>query len=353
MNTDMNKDMNKDLYEILGITKTASEKDIKKAYRSLAFEYHPDKNTSINAKDKFKEISEAYEVLADTQKKELYDKYGYDYIKEENYSEINPLDLFRSLFNVDFTKQMKGNVFMFSDLSSCPFGKIEYKMNHNIECSLEELYHGTKKEFSIKHKTKNGLLKTTKYIINIKRGSKQGDNIIVKEGGNYIPELSITEDLVIQVIELKDDIYQRKMDDLYIEKHISLVESLCGCQLQIDHFGESLDITLNDIIKPNTLYQVFNKGMPIKKEIDDNSLKDSSIMDDEDKDYGNLIIDLIIDFPDSLSEKVIHDLKQIFDYEQNTNKDALIAYYYKDKEEIVKELMNESEEDSDMGCIQQ
>ena len=93
--------------------------------------------------------------------------------------------------------------------------------------------------------------------------------------------------------------------------------------------------------------------MPIKRETDENSLKDSSITNEEDKDYGNLIIDLIIDFPESLSETVIRDLKQIFEYEQNIKKDALIAYYYKDKEEIVKELMNESEEDNEMGCIQQ
>lgn len=350
----MNQDSNKDLYKILGITREASEKDIKKAYRALAFEYHPDKNISIQAQEKFKEISEAYDILSNIDKKKSYDMYGYESIKNGgNYPEINPLDLFQSLFNVDFTKQMKGNVFMFSDLSSCPFGKIDHKMNYEIKCSLEELYHGTKKEFSIKHKTKNGLLKTTKYIINIKKGSKQGDNIIVKEGGNYIPELSITEDLVIQVLELKNKTYQRKKDDLYIEKHISLVESLCGCQLQIDHFGEVLDITITDIIKPNTLYQVFNKGMPIKKDIEENSLKDSSIGDEEDKDYGNLIIDLIIDYPDSLSENVIHDLKQIFEYEQNIKKDSLVAYYYKDKEEIVKEFMNESEEENEMGCIQQ
>jgi DnaJ-class molecular chaperone len=350
----MNQDTNKDLYKILGITKAASEKDIKKAYRALAFEYHPDKNSSVEAQDKFKELGEAYGILSSAEKRKAYDMYGYESIKNGgNYPDINPLDLFQSLFNVDFTKQMKGNVFMFSDLSSCPFGKIEHKMNYEIECSLDELYHGTKKEFSIKHKTKNGLLKTTKYIINIKRGSAQGDNIIVKEGGNYIPELSITEDLVILVVELKDDIYQRKKDDLYIEKHITLVEALCGCQLQMDHFGDILDIALNGIIGPNKLYQVFNKGMPIKKETDESSLKDSSITDEEEKDYGNLIIDLIIDFPASFSESQIQDLKNTFKYEKNIKGDSLVAYYYKDKEEIVKDFMNESEEDNEMGCIQQ
>ena len=345
--------MNKDLYEVLGITKNASEKDIKKAYRKLAFEYHPDKNTSEEAQQIFTEIGEAYEILSNKEKKNMYDTYGYESIKEHNFSAVNPLDLFKSLFNVDFTQHVKGNVFMFSDLSSCPFGRIDYKMNYNIECSLEELYHGTKKEFSIKHVNRNGLMKNTKYIINIKKGSAQGDNIIVKEGGNYIPELSITEDLVIQVIELKNEKWQRKKNDLYIEKHISLIESLCGCQFELDHFGDTLNIRIDDIIKPNTMYQVYNKGMPIKKEIDENSLQDSN-NELEEKDFGNLIIDLIIDYPDNLDEEQIEKLKSIFEYREEDKSSELIAYYYKDKEDVVKEFMNDTDEEENApDCIQQ
>lgn len=348
----MNQD--KDLYQVLGISKNASEKDIKKAYRALAFEYHPDKNNSDIAKKKFEEIGEAYEILSNTEKKELYDNYGYDMINDNNFTPLNPLDLFKSIFNVDFTQQMKGNVFMFSDLSSCSFGKLDYKMTYNVECSLEELYKGSQKEFSIKHQNKNGNIKTTKYIINIKKGSKQGDHILVKEGGNFIPELNITEDLIIQVIELKDNIFQRKKDDLYIEKNISLAESLCGCNFKINLFGEILDIEINQIIKPNTLYQVFSKGMPIKKELDDNALKNE--IDDEDnfnEDYGNLIIDLIINYPDSLSETQIDSLKDILDYKNETQNDTLVAYYYKDKKEVVKELIEENNNEDDIGCIQQ
>ena len=110
--------MNKDLYEVLGITKNATEKDIKKAYRKLAFEYHPDKNTTEEAQQIFTKIGEAYDILSNKEKKNMYDNYGYESIKENNFPTINPLDLFQSLFNVDFTQQLKGNVFMFSDLSS-------------------------------------------------------------------------------------------------------------------------------------------------------------------------------------------------------------------------------------------
>lgn len=70
--------MGKDYYDILGIQKDASEDDIKKAYRKQALRYHPDKNKSPGAEDKFKEIAEAYDVLSDPKKKDIYDRFGED-----------------------------------------------------------------------------------------------------------------------------------------------------------------------------------------------------------------------------------------------------------------------------------
>ena len=73
--------MGKDYYKILGITKTSSDDDIKKAYRKLALKYHPDKNKEPGAEEKFKEVAEAYEILSDPKKKEIYDKYGEEGLK--------------------------------------------------------------------------------------------------------------------------------------------------------------------------------------------------------------------------------------------------------------------------------
>ena len=338
----------KDLYSILGVQKSMNDSDIKKAYKKLAFQYHPDKNKSEDAETKFKDISEAYEVLSNSDKRRMYDNFGYEAISGE-IPPINPLDLFQSLFNVDFAglgEGMSSNIFVFSDLSSMPFGPLQNKMTYNLELTLEELYHGSQKEFQVQHMTQKGV-KSTKYIINIKKGSKHGDNIVVKEGGNYIPELGITEDLVIQVIEKEHPKYKRKGDDLFIEEQITLCEALCGLELSIDYLTGPLQVKIADIVNPNQMFQVFGKGMPIKHE--DKSLTDGEGMDD----YGDLIIDLQIQFPESLGDKQRGYLKKILVQLERNKKDGQLvqAYFYKDKEDVVKEMMNEEEEG--MGCIQQ
>lgn len=68
--------MGKDFYKILGIQKGANDDEIKKAYRKLALKYHPDKNKTTGAEERFKEIAEAYEVLSDKKKRDIYDQYG-------------------------------------------------------------------------------------------------------------------------------------------------------------------------------------------------------------------------------------------------------------------------------------
>ena len=74
--------MGKDYYKILGLqSHGASEEDIKKAYRKMALKYHPDKNKSAGAEEKFKEIAEAYEVLSDPKKRQVYDQYGEEGLK--------------------------------------------------------------------------------------------------------------------------------------------------------------------------------------------------------------------------------------------------------------------------------
>ena len=355
-----------DLYELLGVSRDTGNDAIKKAYKRLAFKYHPDKNVGGDGK-LFRDISEAYGILSDPGKRRIYDKFGYDCVQNDCPHDIGAVDLFSSLFNVDFSAQgegVTGNIFMFSDLSSLgpslglgqvdPFSAMKYKMIYNLDVTIEELYEGTQKDFRVPSIKISGKT-STKYIINIKKGSKNGDHIIVKEGGNYIPDQGVTEDLIIQIHELESDTWRRNGNDLFIEENITLCEALTGARINIAHLSGPLLVEISDIVKPNQMFKVSGKGMPIKTVL--NSLSDGSS-----RDYGELIIDLNIIFPSTLLPDDVRSLVKILGSESSirgsradegpsSSSLSVQAYYYKDKEDIVKELMNEEEESS--GCIQQ
>ncbi len=141
----------KDYYEILGVPKSATIADIKKAYRSLALKYHPDRVQESEkkvAEEKFKEISEAYGVLSDAQKKQTYDQYGHQGIDQNYTSE----DIFRGAdFSSVFGDAGLGDILgrMFGDQFGGGGGHARARgrdIQYETEITLEEAYSGVKKE---------------------------------------------------------------------------------------------------------------------------------------------------------------------------------------------------------------
>jgi molecular chaperone DnaJ len=143
----------KDYYEILGVPKNASKEDIKKAFRSLALKYHPDRNKSPDAEEKFKEISEAYAVLSDDEKRRMYDNYGEEGIHGK-YTEqdIFNRDIFRDLFREfgfgdfdDFFSRFFGGF--------GPFQRVETARGRDLEAvlqvTLREVAYGAEKEIEV------------------------------------------------------------------------------------------------------------------------------------------------------------------------------------------------------------
>ena len=124
----------KDYYESLGLTKGATAEDIKKAYRSLAKEWHPDKNpNNTEAEEKFKEISEAYEVLSDPDKKNKYDTYGHAKGGNGGFE--------------DFHNSAFANMFRNRQRNTVRKGE---NLNLTVKLTLEEIYSGVKKKFKYK-----------------------------------------------------------------------------------------------------------------------------------------------------------------------------------------------------------
>ena len=130
----------KDYYEILGVPRNATKEEIKRAFRQLALKYHPDRNKSPDAEEKFKEISEAYAILSDDEKRRLYDTYGHEgisgrYTTEDIFRGVNFEDLFRDL----------GFDFGFEDIFERFFGvrpgfeRGGRDLTYDLEVTLEEV----------------------------------------------------------------------------------------------------------------------------------------------------------------------------------------------------------------------
>src|SRR5579883_1777486 len=104
--------MKRDYYEILGVEKNASEDDVKRSYRKLAIQYHPDRNPgNAEAEEKFKEATEAYEVLSDTDKRARYDRFGHQGMRNNDYGHYqNTEDIF-SHFSDIFSGMGGGSIF--------------------------------------------------------------------------------------------------------------------------------------------------------------------------------------------------------------------------------------------------
>ena len=157
--------MAEDYYSILGVPKTASTDDIKRAYRDLALKYHPDRNKTKEAEEKFKVINEAYAVLGDPEKRKQYDAYGPEqfgqrYSADDIFRGFNFEDIFRDLgINVGF-----GNVGNFSSsgdifdmLFSQGFGTRSRGLDegqsilYRMDVSLEDVANGAEKEVTLRH----------------------------------------------------------------------------------------------------------------------------------------------------------------------------------------------------------
>ena len=131
----------KDYYKALGVPKDASQADIKKAFRKLALQYHPDKNPSPEAAEKFKEISAAYEVLSDPAKRETYDQFGEEGLQGSGFHASNAEDIFAQFFG--------GGMFGGGGRRGPRKGE---DINYQLAASLKELYTGKTTKIKVTRK---------------------------------------------------------------------------------------------------------------------------------------------------------------------------------------------------------
>jgi DnaJ family protein A protein 2 len=133
------------LYDRLEVSPTATDEEIKRSYKKLAMRYHPDKNPDTSESNKFKEITEAYDILSDPEKRSLYNRFGMEAYNNVASQQSNPTDIFGSMFNHPFA----------SMFNQQPHRQQQPKpQSIQIECTLEEIYTGAEKQITFERNRK-------------------------------------------------------------------------------------------------------------------------------------------------------------------------------------------------------
>nr|KYP44822.1 DnaJ isogeny subfamily B member 4 [Cajanus cajan] len=312
--------MGVDYYKLLQVDRNASDDDLKKAYRRLAMKWHPDKNPN-NKKDaeaKFKQISEAYDVLSDPQKRAVYDQYGEEGLKGQmpppgaaggfpGGSDGGPTIFGDDIFAFGRSGAGEGSANV--PRKSAP-------IERTLQCSLEDLYKGTTKKmkisrdvidasgisekclFSVEYRCNCWRPTTVEEIltIEIKPGWKKGTKITFPEKGNEQRGV-IPADLVFIIDEKPHGVFKRDGNDLVVTQKISLVEALTGYTAQLTTLdGRNLTVSSGSVISPTYEEVIKGEGMPIPK---------------EPSKRGNMRVKFNIKFPSRLTSEQKSGLKRL------------------------------------------
>lgn len=256
---------NKDYYEVLGVSKSASSSEIKQAYRKLALKWHPDRNPSKDAEGKFKEINQAYEVLADPKKKEAYDQFGHAAFEGGGFGAGGPFGGFTRTqregpFTYTYTTygggQPEGSGFEgfdfggFSDPfeifeqffgGGSPFGerRQQRRQVYQITINFLEAVRGVEKRVNIEGKEKT---------IKIPQGISNGQRIRFKEF-----------DVIVDV--RPHDKFKREGDDIYVDIPISMSTAVLGGEITVPTVEGKIQIRIHPGTQPGTLMRLRGQGI--------------------------------------------------------------------------------------------
>ncbi|KAL9272653.1 DnaJ homolog subfamily B member 13-like protein [Drosera capensis] len=318
-----------DYYNVLKVNRNATDDDLKKSYRRLAMIWHPDKSKSDNKREseaKFKQISEAYDVLSDPVKRRIYDSYGEEALKSGvvpprsasadprarrgdgngfgnagnggssfRYNARDADDIYAEFFGESNGGGggRRDRYFKTTTRNSGGGMRKGETVEKELSCCLEELYKGSKRNIRISRTitdssgflfvvqlvfldirycdsaVRSGISVRTKVEIlpiEIKPGWKKGTKVTFPEKGNEEPGV-IPADIVFVINEKPHPVFRRDGNDLLVDLEITLLESLTGKTFEITTLdGRCLPLEITSIIKPGFELVVPDEGMPISKQ---------------------------------------------------------------------------------------
>ncbi|CAG0899649.1 unnamed protein product [Darwinula stevensoni] len=303
--------MGKDYYKILGVNRDATDDDLKKAYRKLALKYHPDKNKSPGAEEKFKELAEAYEVLSDKKKRDIYDQVGEEGLKNggpgftsgdngqgftytfhgdpratfaQFFGASNPFESFFRGFGSGLggQYQYQDDVVMDDDDLSNLFGsrgrrapkhraEQDPPVEHNLHVSLEDILTGCVKKLKISRRalaTDGSPRREEKLLlVEVKPGWKAGTRVTFPREGDDIPG-RIPADVVFVIRDKPHPLFTRDGSDICYKATLTLKQALCGTLVEIPTLdGRKFPLDLTDqVIRPGAKRRIPGLGLPKPKE---------------------------------------------------------------------------------------
>jgi len=263
----------KDYYKILGVDKSASDTEIKKAYRKLAMKYHPDhtKNDK-SAEEKFKQVSEAYAVLSDAEKRKQYDQFGSSgfhqrFSQEDIFRGFDFSDVFREFgFGGSGSSGSRREGVRFSFGGNSPFGNFQQQqapvkgsdLVYELPLTLNEVSTGTEKTISFQHKGRS-----EKITVKIPKGMITGKKIRLAGKGEASPYGGPAGDLYIQSKVMDDPVYRCEEYDLYVERKIKLTEAILGTSISVPAItGKELSLKIPAGTKHKTKMRLSGHGLP-------------------------------------------------------------------------------------------
>lgn len=304
----------KDYYKILGVDKNASLDEIKKAYRKLAMKYHPDRNPgNKKAEEKFKQITEANEVLSDTEKRKKYDTLGSNW--KQYQSQGQGFQDFYSNYgggrqqsysgNLD---DLFGNISGFSDFFESFFGRSgpagrqqnrRSRKGQDFEATLYipliEAYNGITKEISVGGK---------RVRVKISPGTKEGKKLRLKGLGNEGMNGGEKGDLYLTLKIEKDPYFELDGNNLYYDIFVDLYTAVLGGKMKVIILGgKTVNITIPAGTDSGKILRLKGLGFPISE----NS-----------KTYGDLLVRIKVELPKNLTKEETDLFKKLASLRSST-----------------------------------
>jgi len=306
-------DLDKDLYEVLGLAEDADEASIKKVYRKLSIQYHPDKNPDEASKAKFAEIRDAYEVLNDPDKKILYDTGGMAAVKDsekgkvESTSDVNSeieVGLEDLYLGTEFRATVKRGVVCRGcrknpnspNCKGCRKCKNQIKV---VQVQMGPFLTQQQQEVPSKEKCKDI---DAPLDVHIEKGMASGDTVTFPRMAEERPGM-LPGSVILKLKAKKHPRFERRGSDLHTDLKISLRESLLGWSRTIQHLdGHEVEIKQTDVTKHLQVLKTRSEGMPHR---------------DDPASFGDLHVKVAVEFPKTLTPQQREAIAQVFPDERS------------------------------------